>query len=346
MITSREQIKRDIKKSILRFERRISVANAQAGILFEEVLSENPQLLYYISGYRASGSIAYVQISVEYSNTDVPYENIKMIASESDLEKLLHKSVEDAEPKAVACVPTGMNVNRIYSDFNVAYGGYYSNLTNTTYETSGYEGMRFFFVTFKFKYRIGKEKLNEMERQVDSEVLYLSGRLFHPDMTKEEKAYVAHNYLAKSVEYWRKDGISDLDVSYMQSAFGALINHRCVCQGYAEAYKRLLDYIGIECYVICGKIKGSNEYHAWNVVTFDGLVFYHVDVTWDSRGGGEVSWEYFCLSDRKMQPTRLWSRLGDIVCNSDKDITSIAKKRIIENKLKYACSGLDRKYLF
>ena len=346
MITSIEQIKRDIKKSILRFERRISVSNAQGARLFEELLQEAPQLMYYIKGYRMSSSFSGVQISLEYNNTDVPYESIHMISKDSDLEKLLHKSIEDAQPKVVACVPKEMNVNRIYNDFTVAYGGYYSNLTNTMFETSGYEGMRVFFVTFKLEYRISKEKLNAMERQVDSEIMYLSGRLFHPSMTKEEKAYVAHNYLAKTVDYWRMDGISDEDVSHMQSAYGALINHKCVCQGYAEAYKRFLDYIGVECYVICGKIRGSNEYHAWNVVSFDGLVFYHVDVTWDSRGGGEVSWEYFCLSDRKMQPTRLWSRLGDIVCNSETDIKAIARKRIAENKIDYILAGTDRKYLF
>lgn len=57
-----------------------------------------------------------------------------------------------------------------------------------------------------------------------------------------------------------------------QSAYGALIDGACVCEGYASAYKLLLDAMGIPCEIV------STKSHAWNIVQVDGQ-WYHVDVT-------------------------------------------------------------------
>ncbi|MBO5313264.1 MAG: hypothetical protein J6B29_04790 [Clostridia bacterium] len=338
-------MKNDIAERILRFEPRITVSHPQAQSIFQEVLRDRVELLYYLSGYSYSVRYSSLVVELSYTNQDVPVGSIKKIKSPEELEHLLHKSVEASSPKIVACVPSSMRVDRIYSDFNVGYGGYYSNLVNTEYSTSGFEGTGVIFVTFKFTYRISRIKLIMMESAVDKEVERLSRVLFLPEMSKEEKAYIAHNYLAKTVEYWLKKDATPHEMSYMQSAYGALINHKCVCQGYAEAYKRLLDYVGIECHVICGKIKGSDEHHAWNAVSFDGLTFHHVDVTWDSRGGGVVETEYFCLSDKDLQPHRLWSRLSDIICPGGKNILRTVRASLAMNRSRYIAKGVDGRYL-
>lgn len=202
------------------------------------------------------------------------------------------------------------------------------------------------FCRIDFTYRIGRLKLTMMERTVDKEVERLAGELFTPDMPPETKAYIAHNYLAKTVEYWLKEDADPLEMSYRQSAYGALINKKCVCQGYAEAYKRLLDSQGIDNYVLCGKVKKSEAGigHAWNVVSFDGKEFFHVDVTWDSLGGGLSSNKYFCKSDDFMRPDRMWTRSRRVVCSSAQNILAKVKQDLLLHGMKYRKQGVNPAY--
>lgn len=53
------------------------------------------------------------------------------------------------------------------------------------------------------------------------------------------------------------------------TAYGALINGRCVCAGYAAAFKPQANAAGLECIVVTGAQKGTLPY-AWNKVCIDG----------------------------------------------------------------------------
>ena len=77
-----------------------------------------------------------------------------------------------------------------------------------------------------------------------------------------------------------------------RSAYGALIEGKTVCSGYAMAYKALCDYLDLECYVIVGEQGG--EGHAWNMVKIDGEKYY-VDCSFADTGGGSK----YCLFDGK-----------------------------------------------
>lgn len=86
--------------------------------------------------------------------------------------------------------------------------------------------------------------------------------------------------------------------------YGALIDHKCVCEGYAKALKYLANEAGISCEIIKGSATNSTgvtEKHAWNCVKVDGK-WYYMDITWDDpivigAGGGEglstTSYKYF-----------------------------------------------------
>lgn len=348
-MASREDIKNEIRLSLMAFEPKITVRGRGGEGIFDEVLEENPALMFYIQSMRwRSSAIGFEQsilYTIEYCNTEIPYNSISLAKSTADVERILHQSMEKFCPCAVVCAPSSVDTVKAYNDFMVSYGGFYSNLMELGYECKSFTGKRMNFTVFRFVYRIGRVKLNMMERSVDEEVERLGGILFTRAMKPETKAYIAHNYLARTVEYWIKEDANPLEKSYMQSAYGAFINHRCVCQGYAEAYKRLLDSQGIECQVICGKIKGSLEYHAWNAISFDGKNYYHVDVTWDSLGGGTVGWDYFCKTDDEMKPTRIWSRIDGVYCNSRENIKAVARGQIAFEKASYISAGVDKKYL-
>lgn len=342
-------VESELLRDLRSFKSPIYVSHHNPQAVLDKVLTDNPEMLYYIQ--RLSGSMRMTSLGmraeyiISYANREISPQCIVIAKTAGEIEEAMHKSIGKYLSTLVVCVPSSLNVDRIYSDFMGAYQGYYSNLTEISSQRQGFEKYRISFVTFRFKYRIGRVQLNIMEKAVDREVERLSRLLFTPEMSPEIKAYIAHNYLAREVEYWLKDDANPLEKSYMQSAYGALINHRCVCQGYAEAYKRLLDSQGISCEVLCGKIRGSSEHHAWNVVSFDGRVYYHVDVTWDSPRGDGISFEYFCKSDDYFNSSRIWTRHKSIVCSDSRDILPLIRRQVAMKKTSFAARGIDIKYL-
>ena len=104
----------------------------------------------------------------------------------------------------------------------------------------------------------------------------------------EQIKYV-HNWLIDNLEY---------DTTYKQTdihnVYGALVNRKVVCEGYARAFKYILDGLDIENILVSGTATNSNnstESHAWNYVKLDGK-WYAIDVTWDDpiiKGGGRLT---------------------------------------------------------
>ncbi|MCI8310267.1 MAG: hypothetical protein HFJ45_08980 [Clostridia bacterium] len=87
-----------------------------------------------------------------------------------------------------------------------------------------------------------------------------------------------HDYLIDTIEY---DSTTSSDVSH--TLYGALVNKYAVCDGYAKAFKFILDNLGISCVEVCGIAQNSSgvtESHAWNDVLLDGK-WYAIDITWD-----------------------------------------------------------------
>lgn len=66
------------------------------------------------------------------------------------------------------------------------------------------------------------------------------------------------------------------------TAYGALVEGRAVCEGYARAFQLLLQRVGLDCTLVNGTdVSGMS--HMWNLVTVDGHN-YHVDPTWNDTG--------------------------------------------------------------
>ena len=102
-----------------------------------------------------------------------------------------------------------------------------------------------------------------------------------------EKLRIVHDYIVDNTEYDLNAG------NNIYNVYGSLINGRCVCEGYARAYKYILDELNIPCVIACGigrNSVGTTESHAWNYVLLEGK-WYAVDTTWDdpviTNGSGE-----------------------------------------------------------
>lgn len=113
-----------------------------------------------------------------------------------------------------------------------------------------------------------------------------------------ENLRIVHDYLVDTIEYDGEAGKSVYNI------YGALVNKKAVCEGYARSYKLILDELGIPCIIACGVAKNSSgdiESHAWNYVQLDGN-WYAVDVTWDDPviiGNGsltdDIRYRYFLV---------------------------------------------------
>lgn len=113
-----------------------------------------------------------------------------------------------------------------------------------------------------------------------------------------EQVLTLHDYLTLHCAY-----ANDTNAAYVHSAYGALVNGNPVCQGYALAFKHLLNQININCILVNGA-EAMN--HVWNAVELNGA-WYHIDVTWDDpkfKNHGDMEGysghEYFLCSNTKM----------------------------------------------
>lgn len=120
---------------------------------------------------------------------------------------------------------------------------------------------------------------------------------FSSNDTDYSKALKVHDILVNSLEY-------DSTTSKVNShnIYGALVQHEVVCEGYAKAFKYILDSLDIECILVSGtgtNSSGETEAHMWNYIKLDGN-WYGVDVTWDDPiiiGGFTkkiIRHDYFC----------------------------------------------------
>lgn len=345
---TRRQGKEKIKAALAIRQKEINVDLTDAIGVFREVMKENPELAIGIQKYSVSHSYSLMSslssIKITYSTITVPETRRFRAETLDDVSDILHRAMETYMPDFLIVSKTDLAVCDEIGSFFTYYDGFYSNFVNYEVNSLVFKEIDVSQVTVRIKYRIGRVLLNMMEKQVDKEIERLAKTLFCSGMSDALKAYIAHNYLASTISYHLKKDASALELSHQQSAYGGLIDHKCVCQGYAEAYKRLLDAAGVYCDVVCGKIKGSLEYHAWNLVRIGGNN-YHVDVTWDSMEGGRVIFDYFCISDKRMQPKRLWTRRKNAICESEHSIADDVHYEIKMNKSKYASLGVDTKYL-
>jgi len=123
--------------------------------------------------------------------------------------------------------------------------------------------------------------------------------------TEYERIRKSHDWLIENMEY-------EASNSNRGNIYGALIEKKAVCEGYARVYKYILDELGINNVLITGKAtnsKGATEDHMWNYVQIDN-VWYAVDITWDDpivQGGGKISTEikhkYFLIGSKELFKT-------------------------------------------
>lgn len=110
-----------------------------------------------------------------------------------------------------------------------------------------------------------------------------------PGETRQQKLDVMHRYLCELIEY-------DETAAYAHEPYGALIEGKAVCEGYARSLKWLCDREEIPCVLVIGDAvdtNGNTGGHMWNYVQMENGAWYAIDATWDDQI--EVIDEYFLV---------------------------------------------------
>ena len=192
-----------------------------------------------------------------------------------------------------------------------------------TYEQVVYEHPEFFWADYGYAWTItsgaGPTKI-ELKPKLAESMDAITRKRQHLDAAVEdvlsgvpataadhEKALYVHDYLVLNTEYdsatYERMQASP-DQSLMDdagTAYGCLVNHLAVCDGYAKAFHLLMNRLGIEAGRVSGIADGGS--HAWNYLALD-RDYYYVDVTWDDPVAVDsstvqtdiVSHEYFCIT--------------------------------------------------
>ncbi len=141
------------------------------------------------------------------------------------------------------------------------------------------------------------EKTTAQQRFNNAVNTILAG--INKNMTQFEIERTIHDRLILSCQY--NNG------SHAHDAYGALVDHVAVCEGYARAFEYLCRSVGIQTLYVHGASinpsTGATEGHAWNIVQIDGQ-YYHTDATWDDAGEpkeNDIHYAWFDLTTAQIQ---------------------------------------------
>jgi hypothetical protein len=159
--------------------------------------------------------------------------------------------------------------------------------------------------------------LTDTEKQVYSKMKSVVKKIISKEDSPAKKVKLIHDWLVINSTYdlTVTNSQSTPDSSY--SAVGIILYKTGVCSGYAEAFNIFMTLLGIDSKYVVGTGDGVN--HAWNLVKLDNK-WYQVDVTWDDPvpDNGEISYNYFLVTDSQMAKDHKWKTNNYPVANSTK----------------------------
>ena len=170
---------------------------------------------------------------------------------------------------AAAIAHTGVPTEGDYLRYE--YGGY--NSTGSVLSS----GDKYICV---FNYALLHFTTAEQEAALTDEVNRVLSSLALDGKSDYEKIHAIYDYLCANVAYGGSGNLKN-------TAYGALIEKLCVCQGYSSAFYRLCLESRIDARIIT-RFLGSDSAnnHAWNIVALGGQ-YYEVDATWDHNYYGK-----------------------------------------------------------
>ncbi len=124
--------------------------------------------------------------------------------------------------------------------------------------------------------------LGEFDRAILDEAARVLSEAAPEGMSLYARELAIHDYMMEAMDY--DSGALSILPGHAgpenRNPYGALIEGRAVCGGYASTFQLFMKLIGVECLTVEGEESLAHQEHAWNMVKLEGE-WYCVDVTWD-----------------------------------------------------------------
>ena len=177
------------------------------------------------------------------------------------------------------------------------------------------------FTTFLITYNCDEGTQKKIDTKIKAVTDFALQSVAGQDI--KSAALTLHDWLVSKCTY----GDCDSFPNASHNIIGAFLYSKCVCEGYAKAYKFLADLIKIRCIVVTGKgihPDGTEGGHAWNIIKLN-KGFYHVDVTFDLLFASRYcSRAYYLLSTKEIVHDHSMDEMFELpVCDNSGSILRV-----------------------
>lgn len=150
-----------------------------------------------------------------------------------------------------------------------------------------------YYNTLILQYTMSTKKRIQKERELNAVVDEIMSRC--PQSDEYETERYLHDQVVSRCTYdtFAAEHNSDDDPN-AYTAYGALMDGKAVCEGYAKSLQLLLQKAAIPVTLATGTSKESGESHMWNIVTIHGEN-YHLDPTWNDNSD-QLQYTFFNLT--------------------------------------------------
>jgi len=199
----------------------------------------------------------------------------------------------------------------------------YTNISSFQWKYEGYSNN--IVIAFAFTYHLSQTEALFVEQTLENIIAPMHG------LSNIEKLQAAHDFIVLSAEYSKETEGSQY------SPYTLLTENKGVCQAYALVLYRMLEMLGFEVQYVPGKV--GEQLHAWVLVKLDHA-WYHIDVTWDDPlpdRKGEVRYQYFLVSDRKLAQDHTWDYASFPAATSEKyiDLQEETKRQSLASPIQH-----------
>lgn len=155
----------------------------------------------------------------------------------------------------------------------------YDNFTLMYYEDTGMAS------EFRYAAAVSEEEIKTKTQAIAEKLKSLEVDTGASEYKQVKKI---HDWLVTNITYTS-------DAPDRGDIYGAIVDGKCVCEGYAKAFSYICHLYGFDCLYIKGYTYVSSTVgHAWNIVHAEGD-WYFVDVTWDDDERYSAEHDYFMV---------------------------------------------------
>ena len=172
------------------------------------------------------------------------------------------------------------NINNYANPYNAF------NSIETTYDDSGE-------INIKLEQLYSITEINYLNDIIDKIIKENT----NSSMNDEQKIRAIHDYIINQTDYDKVRNDTGTSNYKSNTAYGALVEKKAICSGYADAMALILDRLNIKNFKIASKA------HVWNAVYINNQ-WLHLDLTWDdpvSERGPILDHKYFLITTEQLK---------------------------------------------